>query len=85
MKAAIGLFVVLLVAMEGCGPTQILYKPNVDQAQIQADQRECKEKAALYTGDGPTIGRRRSELDRNYEDCMVGKGYKWVDEKDAPK
>ena len=85
MKGAIGLFVVFLVAMQGCGPTQVLYKPDVDQAQIQADQQECKEKAAFYTGGGPLIGRRRSELDQNYYDCMEAKGYKWGNEKDVPE
>lgn len=84
MKVAIGLFAVFFVAMQGCGPTQVLYKPDVDPAQIQKDQRECKEKAVLWTGDGPYIGARRSELDRNYENCMEGKGYKWGDEKDVP-
>lgn len=85
MKGAIGLFVVFLVATQGCGPTRVLYKPDVDQAQIRADKEECKEKAAFYTGDGPYIGRRGSELDRNYEDCMEAKGYQWVEEKDVPK
>jgi hypothetical protein len=85
MKVAIGLFIVFLVATQGCGPTQVLYKPDVDQAQIQADQQECKEKAVLWTGDGPYIGRRRSALDDNYEDCMEAKGYKWGDEKDVPE
>jgi hypothetical protein len=85
MKGAIGLFVVFLVATQGCGPTQVLYKPDVDQAQIQADQQECVGKASLYTGSGPTIGRRRSEWDQNYYDCMKAKGYKWGDEKDVPE
>jgi len=85
MKGAIGLFVVFLVATQGCGPAQVLYKPDVDQAQIQADQQECKGKAVFYTGDGAMVGGRRSELDRNYEDCMKAKGYKLVDEKDVHK
>jgi len=85
MKGAIGLFIVILVATQGCGPAQVLNKPDVDQAQMQADQQECKEKAEFYTGGGPSIGRRRSELDRNYEDCMKAKGYKWVEEKDVYK
>jgi hypothetical protein len=85
MKGAIGLFVVFLVATQGCGPVPVLYKPDVDQAQIQADKQECKGKAEFYMGDGPLIGRRRSELDGYYEDCMKAKGYKWVDEKDGHK
>ena len=85
MKSAIGLFVVLLVAMQGCGPTQELYKTGVDQAQIQADQQECEEKAELWTGSGPRFGRIRSELDQNYYNCMEAKGYKWGNDKDVPE
>ncbi len=85
MKGAIGLFVVFFVATQGCGPERVLYKPDVDQAQIQADKQACKEKAEFYTGGGPMIGRRRSALDENYEDCMEAKGYKWVEEKDVHK
>jgi hypothetical protein len=85
MKVAIGLFIVFLVATQGCGPTQVLYKPDVDQAQIQADRQDCMEKANFYTGGGPYIGGRRSELDRNYNDCMEAKGYKWGDEKNVPE
>ena len=85
MKVSTVLFVVFLVATQGCGPSRVLYKPDADQAQIHADEEECKRKAVFYTGDGPMIGGRRSELDRNYEDCMEAKGYKWVEEKDVPK
>lgn len=85
MKVAIGLSVVFLVATQGCGPTRVLYKPDVDQAQIQADREECEDKASFYTGGGPMIGRRRSELDQNYYDCMKAKGYMWGDEKDVPE
>ncbi len=84
MKVAVGLLLVFSIATQGCGPTRVLYKPDVDQAQVRADKQECKEKAVFYTGDGPMIGRKRSELDRNYEDCMEAKGYKWVEEKDVP-
>jgi len=85
MKRTIGLFVVFLVATQGCGPTQVLYKLDVDQAQIQADQQGCKDQASFYTGGGPMIGMRRSQFDQNYEDCMEAKGYKWGDEKDVPE
>ena len=86
MKVAVGLLAIFLLATQGCGgPNLVLYKPDVDPAQIQADKRECQEKAELYIGDGPMIGSRRSELDRYYEDCMKAKGYQWVEEKDAHK
>jgi hypothetical protein len=85
MKGAIGLFIFLLVATQGCGPARVLYKPDVDQAQIEADQQKCQEQAEFYLGGGPRFGARRSQLDQYYEDCMEGKGYKWVVEKDVPK
>ena len=86
MKRVIYSFILLLFATQGCGgPNLVLYKPDVDQAQTQADKRECKEKADFCTGGGPMIGSRRSELDRNYEDCMEAKGYKWVDAEKVPK
>ena len=85
MRVAIGLFVVLLVATQGCGPTQVLYKPDVDQTQIEADQQECAEQARFYTGGRVMFGSRRSTLDDNYNDCMEAKGYKWVIEKDGHK
>jgi hypothetical protein len=85
MKVAIGLFVVFLVAAQGCGPTQVLYKPNVGQAQIDTDKQQCADQARFYTGGGPLFGSRRSTADQYFDDCMTSKGYKWVIEKDIPK
>ncbi len=54
MKGAIGLFVVFLVATQGCGPVPVLYKPDVDQAQIQEDKKSAREKAEFVDrGTGP--------------------------------
>jgi len=85
MKVAIGLFVVFLVAAQGCGPTKVLYKPNVDQAQIDTDKQQCTDQARFYTGGGPLVGSRRSTADQYFDDCMAAKGYKWVIEKNVPK
>jgi len=85
MKIAIGLFVVFLVAAQGCGPTKVLYKPNVDQAQVDTDREQCAEQARFYTGGGPLFGSRRSTADQYFDDCMRAKGYKWVNEKDVSK
>ncbi len=85
MKVGIGLFVVFLAAAQGCGPTPVLYKPDVDPAQIDADRQQCAEQARFYTGGGPLFGSRRSTADDYFDDCMKAKGYKWVVEKDVPK
>jgi len=85
MKVAIGLFVVFLTAAQGCGPTQVLYKPNVDPAQIDTDRQQCAEQARFYTGGGPLFGSRRSTADDYFEDCMKARGYKWVNENEVPK
>ena len=85
MKVAIGLFAVLLIAAQGCGPTPVLYKPNVDQAQIDRDREVCAEQARFYTGGGPLFGARRTTADDYFADCMKSKGYRWVIEDDVPK
>ena len=85
MKVAIGLFVVLLVAAQGCGPTPVLYKPNVDPAQIDRDRQQCADQARFYTGGGPMFGSRRSTADQYFDDCMKAKGYRWVNEGEVPK
>jgi len=90
MKVTIGLLVVFLIATQGCGPQQALYNPNVDQAQMRADQRKCEEDAKTY-GDSPMLFLRRPGSGEGinereyYESCMERKGYRWVDEKDVPR